>query len=289
MSKSLFGRQAPILAWDVANLAWRCYHKFKNLTWKDNPSGHVFGATRTILALYKKQPVPPILWFALEGRSEKRLKIFPDYKANRPQRNFNPIADIEKLVRLMPGVVFHHPKWEADDLLAMMTNKKVRNDKPIIIVTGDHDLWKYVGKAGVTVWNKDHAVDPIEISSIFGVTKGGCIPLIKALFGDPSDNLPPASKQTRQQEIRDLIEEKGLTNLKQLRASLPDLSPKVSARLEKDWEIVQRNWKVVKLSSKLNSEVQQYKGPKSYEPLVEYLRKFGCKSLYEEIKLLWQQ
>jgi DNA polymerase-1 len=286
--KGLFGRETPILAWDVANLAWRSYNKFKHLTRKDkHPSGHVFGVTRSILAMVKKQPERPVLWFALEGYSSRRRRIFPEYKANRQKRNFDPVAEIEALVKLMPGVTFYHPGLEADDLLAMMTNPELRGSKPVTLVTGDHDLWKFVGKPGVTVWNKDHAVDPIEVAATFGVSRGKCITLIKALFGDTSDNIPSASHQTRQQEIRDLVEELGLTNLKQLRASLSKLSSKVRTRLENDWDTLDRNWKVVKLSTKVDPKVTRQAGPKTPGPLIEYLRGFECRSLYEEVKRLW--
>ena len=286
--KGLFGREPTILAWDVANLAWRSYHKFKHLSRRDgHPSGHIFGATRTILALVKKQPEIPILWFALEGQPTRRRKIFPAYKANRPERNFNPVAEVEELVKLMPGTTFFHADLEADDLLAQMTHPELRGSKQIMLVTGDYDLWKYAGKPGVTVWAKDHAVDPIEIAAIFGVTTGKCVPLIKALFGDTSDNLPSASHQTRQQEIRELIEKRGLTNPKELRACLSELPSKIQVRLEKDWDTLKRNWQVVKLSNKRDPTVKRQKGPESPEPLVEYLRKYECKSLYEEVTRLW--
>jgi 5'-3' exonuclease len=286
--KGLFGRETPILAWDVANLAWRSYHRFKHLTRRDeHPSGHVFGATRTILAMVKKQPENPILWFALEGYSTLRRKIFPGYKANRQKRNFDPTSEIEGLVKLFPGVTFYHPGLEADDLLAMMTNPELRGTKPITLITGDHDLWKFSGKPKVTVWNKDHAVDPIEIAATFGVTTGACVPLIKALFGDESDNLPSASKQTRQQEIRELVEKNRLTNPKQLRSCLSELSVKVRVRLEKDWDTLRRNWQVVKLSTQVDPKVIRQEGPGSPDALVEYLREFECKSLYEEVRRLW--
>jgi 5'-3' exonuclease len=290
---TLFAKDPPILAVDVANIAHRAYHANKHLSIgsgeDEKPTGHVYGAVKILLPLIKKYTKggkQPELWWALEGSPKRRQKIYPEYKANR-QRNFEPYPDVRKLVLRFPGVAFHHPRLEADDLLAVMTHPGMRGKRDIVLVTTDRDLWQFVGHPGIKVWCKDHVVNPVEMVATFGVNSWRSVALVKALFGDTTDNVPPAFKGMRHKPMLDLINEREIQDPADLKACLHELPEKAQERIEKGWEALERNWRLVKLVADPRMELRSRKGPGTPDKLVAYLEQFACKSLYEPVKELW--
>jgi len=290
---TLFSKEAPILAIDVANLAHRAYHANKYLSVGSEedrkPTGHVYGSVKMLLSLIRrwtKGGKQPYLWWALEGKSTRRKKIYPEYKANRT-RSFDPYAEVRKLVLKFPGLAYYHSQREADDILAMMTHPQLREKRDIILVTTDRDMWQFVGQPGVKVWCKDHIVQPSEMISAFGVESYRSVALIKALFGDPSDNIPPAFKGMRHKPMLDLINQHEVYTPKALQSYVHELPEKAQEKISTLWNNLERNWDLVKLPKRPNPKIQIRKGPSNSNKLVAYLKKFQCKSLYAEVMELW--
>jgi DNA polymerase-1 len=291
---SLFAKEPPILAVDVANLAHRAYHANKHLSIgsgeRAKPTGHVYGMVKMLLPLVKRfsrGDKLPTLWWALEGRATRRREIYPEYKAGR-KRNFDPYPDVRKLVLRMPGQAFFHPRLEADDLLAVMAHPDTRKDREVIVVTTDRDLWQFVGRPGVKVWCKDHVVQSAEMVATFGVYHCRSLALVKALFGDTTDNIPPAFPGMKHGPLLSLINEKTLASPETLWEHLEGtpLPPKIRDRMQAEWPTLERNWKLVKLRSKHAYELHE--GPSTPDKLINYLEGFQCRSLYDAVKVLWR-
>ena len=281
----LFETASPVLAIDVYNLAHRALNAYSGLTAGGKPSGHVYGFVRMLLSYCKKHGTND-LWYALEGIPEERKRILPEYKANRPHNHSDLLEEIRELVYLLPGQVWYNPKLEADDILAMMTHKNKRGDRPLVIVTGDRDLYQFVGKEGVLVWNKDHLVDDVEVRASFDVGPRS-VALVKAIFGDPGDNVKPAVPYLKREAVLTLIETRQMKTLEDLRERFSELPKAIQARLDGHWAELDRNWKVVKLRTKFAKGTIITPGPKSPLKLLNFLKRFSCKSLYEPIKELW--
>lgn len=290
---SLFAKDPPILAVDVANIAHRAYHANKHLSigpkGKEKPTGHVYGSVKILLSLFKKyskNDKHPVLWWALEGSPERRQRIYPGYKSGR-ERDFEPYPEVRKLVLRFPGRAFYHPQLEADDMLALMTHEGMRGKRDIVLVTGDQDLWQFVGQAGVKVYAKDHAVSTAEVVAKFGVNSPRAVALAKALFGDTSDKVPPAFPGMKHKPLLDLINEQEIAHPRDLMANLDALPEKMAARIRKEKGDLARNWKLVKLWANLDLKLKTREGPDSPDRLVSYLEAFKCKSLYDAVKELW--
>lgn len=290
---TLFAKDPPILAVDVANIAHRAYHANKHLSIGSGddkkPTGHVYGSVKILLSVikkYTKKGKRPELWWALEGSPVRRQKIYPGYKAGR-ERNFEPYPEVRKLVLRFPGRAFYHPRLEADDMLALMTHPGLRGKRDIVLVTGDQDLWQFVGWQGIKVYAKDHAISTAEMVAKFGVNSSKSVALVKALFGDTSDKVPPAFPGMKHKPLLDLINEHEIRSPVGLGEYLDDLPEKAQARIKKLWADLERNWKLVKLVADPNMKFKTRQGPTSPDKLVAYLEAFKCKSLYDPVKELW--
>lgn len=275
----------PILAVDVYNLAHRALNAYSNLTAEGKPSGHVYGFVRMLLSYCKKHGTHDV-WYALEGIPEARKKLLPEYKANRPHNHSKLLDEIRELVYLLPGQVWYNPGLEADDILAMMTHKEKRGDRPLIIVTSDRDLYQFVGRDGVMVYNKDHIVDEVEVRANFDVAPRS-VALVKAVFGDTGDNVKPAIPFLKRAPVLEFIENKQLKTIDDLREHCNELPPAIHSKIDEHWKDIDRNWKVVKLRTKFVTGTTITPGPKSPLRLLNFLKKFHVKSLYEPVKELW--
>jgi DNA polymerase-1 len=256
MTSKLFGSPSPVLAIDVANLAWRAayspgYSRMKLAS--GTPSGHVFGSFKMISSLPKGEK-----WFALEGRPSKRLKLYPGYKANRDRSAAdgevpNPFPDVANLVKQLPGQSWYHPHREADDLIALMCGMRTDQNLPITVVSNDKDLWQLIRPGLVEVWNSKakRIVSPSDIKETFGVSNPRSIPVVKALFGDSSDNIPPCAARIIKKPVLELIESQNITSLSNLLETLPVLKPeKTRDKILDGEEQLKVNYKLVKLRTK---------------------------------------
>ena len=167
-------------------------------------TGMVFGVLRVVRSYSKIfKTVPIVVW---DGAPSARQAILPEYKAHRPKAKdgFNDQVQVVKKVLGYLGIPqIRHPGWEADDVMAALAWKYIKQSD-VTIITGDHDLLQLVGeykwfyplesdplKHNLKVytprtkqkWDKDAVVakyqaEPKELGVLW------------ALQGDDSDNIP---------------------------------------------------------------------------------------------------
>ncbi|MFE6000326.1 5'-3' exonuclease H3TH domain-containing protein [Streptomyces sp. NPDC056454] len=139
-----------------------------------------------------------VLWDG--GADGWRKKIYPQYKANRPQATDTYRSHSRALVREffdLAGIPQQiQADYEADDLIAAHWRA---SDEPLIILSNDKDMLQLAGytprgqacgqirlsssDTPTDRWNAD------RVTEHFGCTPEQ-LPLVLALAGDPSDNVP---------------------------------------------------------------------------------------------------
>lgn len=292
---NLFAKDPPIIVIDVANVAFRAafapaYSKLTTKTGKF--SGHVFGAFSIIMGSIKtitKNKGKVILWYALEGFPKKRRELLPSYKANRNKKGVDPVPDVTRLVRLMPGSAWYGKNLEADDVIARLIARKNKNQR-MVAITGDHDLWQFQNI--IDIWDKHHVVSKVEVEACFGVSNPKSIPLIKALFGDKVDNIKPAAPRLQRKPILNLIRSKNITNLGaffenvQNNGNMPE---KIKNLIISNEEQIRLQFKLVKLRIKSKHQPNQISSPLTPGDLNRFLRSFDCKSLLKKTEELWSK
>ena len=131
--------------------------------------------------------------------SEKRTKIFNEYKAGRhkaPEDLTMQFPIIKELLKTMNIPIVQKDGIEADDILGAIAKKEGKKGNKIIILTGDRDYFQLVDininiRYPKTIMGKTEYIiyDNYKINEEYGLTPEKLIE-VKALMGDASDNIP---------------------------------------------------------------------------------------------------
>jgi len=117
----------------------------------------------------------------------------PEYKANRgaPPEELVPQFDIcRDLVAALGIATATCPGYEADDIMATLTERLVKSGHDVVIVTGDKDMAQLL-RPGVRIYNlaKDDWWTAESIPQRMGV-RAEQVRDYLALMGDAADNIP---------------------------------------------------------------------------------------------------
>ena len=131
--------------------------------------------------------------------SEKRTKIFSEYKAGRhktPEDLTMQFPIIKELLRMMNIPIVQKDGIEADDILGAIAKKEGKKENKIIILTGDRDYFQLVDmnvniRYPKTIMGKTEYIiyDNYKINEEYGLIPEKLIE-VKSLMGDASDNIP---------------------------------------------------------------------------------------------------
>lgn len=131
--------------------------------------------------------------------SEKRTKIFSEYKAGRhkaPEDLTIQFPIIKELLKTMNIPIVQKDGIEADDILGAIAKKEGKKGNKIIILTGDRDYFQLVDinvniRYPKTIMGKTEYIiyDNYKINEEYGLIPEKLIE-VKALMGDASDNIP---------------------------------------------------------------------------------------------------
>ena len=182
---------------DAYSQIFRSFFAIRQLTTsKGEPVNALFVFTRLLLDLAKKYPSDRGAMLFDCGKVEFRLKVNPEYKANRP-----PMPDelkiqmpwIKEMAEAFGWKLLSCPDYEADDLAGAFALAEKSGD--VRIVSADKDLSQLVN-ARIKLVSPAHGNTggfvergEAEVVEKFGVTPE-LIPDYLALVGDSSDNIP---------------------------------------------------------------------------------------------------
>jgi DNA polymerase-1 len=194
------------LLFDGHAVIYRAFYALPKLT---DPQGRVvnaaYGFSRILLAAINEFK-PKYLAVTFDHHKPTfRHKEFEDYKAQRPEMpdELQPqIPLVKEIVKVLNIPQFEIEGYEADDLIGTLSYKldhnpqELKADKKLlsIVVTGDKDLFQLVDD-NTHVWlpgrgrKKDTEYDREKVIQDLGVKPEQVVDM-KALMGDPSDNIP---------------------------------------------------------------------------------------------------
>jgi DNA polymerase I len=179
---------------DVSSYIYRAYHAIRGLaTSQGFPTNAAYGVTNMLLkVLRERRPEYFALVFDSKGPTFRHER-YPDYKSHRP-----PMPDelamqlpyINKIVAALNLPKIQAEGFEADDLICTLSKAARQQGFHVEIISGDKDLLPLV-EEGVVMWDpmKDVRFDPEAIREKYGLPPAELLE-VKALAGDPSDNIP---------------------------------------------------------------------------------------------------
>jgi DNA polymerase-1 len=162
----------------------------------------VFGFTSMLLNLVRDhRPDRVIVTF---DRPEKtfRHEMVDTYKATRdaaPDILREQMGLVRQVVETLALPIVELPGYEADDVIATLTERAVADGDDVVIVTGDRDSYQLVRDPHVRVLYNKRGVSDYALYDEAGIVeRTGVRPdqyvYYAALRGDPSDNLPGVPK-----------------------------------------------------------------------------------------------
>ena len=162
-------------------------------TSSDFPTGAIYGFLRSILAIIKtEKPNYMAIAFDLPAPTQRKL-AYSEYKSQRPPTP-DPlkvqIPVIKELINLLGIKLLEMPGYEADDLIAYLTQKAKREGFRVKIYSPDKDVLQLVEGSQVVVINpiSEEVFDENKVIEKFGVPPQKLADYL-ALVGDKTDNI----------------------------------------------------------------------------------------------------
>lgn len=181
---------------DGTSICYRSFFAVKLSTSKGVPCGAVFGFFKTLQKLISKYN-PSYMGVCFDvSRKTFRHEKFKEYKINRaplPQELGTQIPLIKQMVKDLGIKVIEKEGFEADDIIATLSQKTYSKGAAVVIVSMDKDMYQLIKGKDVVVYNPGHEK---IISEDDFVKEYGFKPLhmidFLSLAGDSTDNIPGA-------------------------------------------------------------------------------------------------
>ncbi|MGH2747264.1 MAG: DNA polymerase I [Actinomycetota bacterium] len=192
-------KKLKLLLLDGHSLAFRAFYALpEDLQTSDGThTNAVYGFTSMLIKLLQEEKPDHIACCFDRGEPLERTAEFADYKATRTEapETFGPqLPLILEVLKVMEIPVYDLPGHEADDLISYLARMGAEKEVDVRIVTGDRDFFQLVDDDIHVLYNRRGITDIVEmdakaVEERYGVPPDKYVDL-KALEGDPSDNLP---------------------------------------------------------------------------------------------------
>ena len=164
---------------------------------EDVSTNALFGFARMVETFLNDEKPSHVAIAFDKGSNTYRHRRYPEYKATRsetPKELKEQIPISRELTKAYNIATFESDEYEADDIVGSLATSFYDNFEEIIILTSDHDMLQLVNdkitvklsRQGVS---KMDVMTPEAVFELKGVRPDQIVDM-KALMGDPSDNIP---------------------------------------------------------------------------------------------------
>ncbi len=245
---------APLFLLDAMSLAYRAYFALPSdlSTATGTVTNALFGFVSMLVNVVRDhRPGALAVAFDLPGDTF-RHDLVADYKGGRAATPDDLVPQFD-MIRAVLGALnvpcVGVPGYEADDVLATLATEARDRGHDVVVVTGDRDCFQLVEDPHVRVLYNRKGVSDYALYDEDGIVARTGLPpdrypLLAALRGDQSDNLPGVPGVGDKTAAR-LLRDYG--DLDTLYAHLDDLTPKLRANLAAHVDQVRANAAVTPL------------------------------------------
>ena len=256
--------------------------------------GGIVGFLRSIgYTINMIRPTRTIIVFDGKGGSNRRRKIYPEYKQNRKTKyrvnrsydfasqedeKHNMIMQLQRIVEYLdtlPVTVLSYDNIEADDTIGYLC-RHVLTDSQITVMSTDKDFLQ-LANARIKIWSptKKKMYDEKMVMDEYGISSGNLI-WYRVLDGDKSDNIPGVrglGLKTIQKKLPFLSENR-IVNIDEVVDVLPESK-----------DIIELNYKLMQLSDVDISASTKTKIIDRISEPINRLIKFKFEKMFLEDKL----
>ena len=188
-----------LVLFDGHALFHRAFHAIKttfSVSHSGEPTTAVYGVSSSLLkVLGQMRPAYAAVAFDMSGPTF-RHEMYAEYKAQRPHMPDEMRAQygrVREAVETIGLPIVELQGYEADDVLGHFSRRATERGLRTVIVTGDQDTMQLVSPTVSVLYQGggrgETLYDPATVEGRYGLTPDQ-IPDMKALQGDPSDNIP---------------------------------------------------------------------------------------------------
>ncbi len=187
-----------VVLFDGHAMFHRAFHAIQHLSVSQTGEAvnAVFGVSASLLkVLGQMRPAYAAVAFDMSGPTF-RHEMFEEYKAQRPHmpdEMRSQYGRVREAVETIGLPIVELQGFEADDVLGHFSRRATEQGLRTIIVTGDQDTMQLVSPTVSVLYQRgarnESLFDPDAVRERYGLTPEQ-IPDLKALQGDPSDNIP---------------------------------------------------------------------------------------------------
>ncbi|MFN3974862.1 MAG: DNA polymerase I [Dehalococcoidia bacterium] len=194
-------RGAPLLmlmdGHALVHRAWHAIQKPLTLSATGQEVRAVYGFASTFLrAIQDFTPTHCAIAFDLPAPTFRHER-FASYKAHRPKAPVELSQQfplVRRVVEAFRVPIYEAPGYEADDVLATLASQAHAQGVEVLILTGDTDTLQLVGpgvRVALHYRMQERAIfDQDKVRERYGGLSPAQLPHLKALIGDPTDNVP---------------------------------------------------------------------------------------------------
>ena len=265
------GYNSRVLIVDALNTFMRSYAAIPTLDDNGNHIGGMAGFMKSLgFAIRSFKPTRVVLVFDGKGGSQRRRKIYKEYKANRKpptrlNRSYDMTTDeqerenmkwqlvsLVEMVECLPVSILALDNIEADDTIAYFSELVTKNGGTSIIYSTDKDFLQMVSDS-VKLYNpvKKKTFDIDIVMETYGVHPSNFV-FYRSLLGDKSDNIDGikgAGEKTVLKYIPELADPNIEVNLDLIEQKYADIKkkPKLVENILDNTSIVNRNLQLMNL------------------------------------------
>lgn len=299
-----------VLLVDAMNLFIRNYAAVPSMDDNGNHIGGMVGFMKSLgLAIRTFKPTRCIVVFDGKGGSQRRRKIYPQYKANRKppvrlNRSYDLTTDEQEkenmkyqlvslieMLECLPLTISALDNVEADDVIAYLSQLITMEGGESIIYSTDKDFFQLAAD-NIKIYNpvKKKTFSQEVILEDFGIHPKH-FHFFRALNGDKSDNIDgvkgvgEATLKKYIPEIADPTIEINLDFVKQKYADTKKV-PKIISNILDNTDIVERNILLMNLHDGIMSNDARLKVANKFHNTTVSLHKYDLTKLMMRCKLL---
>ncbi len=304
------GYNSRVLLVDAMNLFIRSYAAVPSMDDNGNHIGGMIGFLKSLgLAIRTFRPTRCIIVFDGKGGSQRRRKIYPQYKANRkPPVRLNRAYDMTteeqeaenmkwqlvsliEVLECLPLTVFALENVEADDVIAYLSQLITAENGESIIYSTDKDFFQLASDS-VKVYNpiKKKTFSQEVILEEYGIHPKH-FHFFRALNGDKSDNIDGVKgvgETTLKKYLPEVADPTVEINLDMIAKKYADVKkvPKMISNILANKKLVDRNIVLMNLHEGIMSNDARLRVANTFHNTTVHFKKYDLTKLMVRHKLI---